>query len=403
MTLSPRGPSRNLAELGRQPVARQLGSVATRYQLPLAYRPAERKSPQRTITQNDKVYQNNLLEDPVRRVEAILFLAKEPLPSRKLSRYANLADGTEARTLVNQLNQRYEKRGSALHVEQVGGGYQLLTRGELAPWLRRLRHVPAETRLSSPALEALAVVAYRQPIPRAEVEAIRGVSCGEILRQLLEQDLIRIGGRGKDLGRPYLYVTTRKFLQLFGMRSLEQLPRADQWRRHASHGATHGNKVRTGTDQMASANSEKLQVEEEADVTLSNIIETTIIHPLASTPRSARGDLLGSKRLGTGDLVGKREEEDDDFEDEEEDEDEDDEDEEEEEEFEEDEEEDEFEDEELEEEEEFEDEDEEEEWDEVEDEVDADEEDEDDEDWDDDDWDDDEEDEEDEDEEEDWE
>ena len=392
MTLPPRVPSRNLAELGHQPVGRRLGSVATRYQLPLAYRPAKQKPPQRTLGQNDISCQTSLLEDPLCRVEAILFLAKEPLPSRKLSRYANLADGTEARTLVNQLNQRYEKRGSAFHVEQVGGGYQLLTRSEFAPWLRRLRHVPGEIRLSSPALEALAVVAYRQPIPRAEVEAIRGVSCGEILRQLLEQDLIRIGGRGKDLGRPYLYVTTRKFLQLFGMRSLEQLPRADQWRRHASHGATHDNKVRTGNDQMAPADSGKLQVEEEADVTLSNIIETTIIHPLASTPRSARGDLLGAKRREIEELVGKRDE-DEDFEED---------DEYEEEEFEEeDEEEDELEDEELEEDEEFEDEedDEEEEWNE----VDADEDEEEDEDWDDDDWDDDEEDEEEEEEEEDWE
>lgn len=392
---------RSTIQLVRTPVPRQLRSAAGRYCLPPALSPwANAPAPWAnaprwgTSTRDGPPPAARLLDEPLGRIEAVLFLAKEPIPSRKLSRYANLADGTEARTLVNQLNQRYDKRGSALRVEQVGGGYQILTRGQFAPWLRRMRHVPGETRLSSPALEALAVVAYRQPIPRAEVEAIRGVSCGEILRQLMESDLIRIGGRGQDLGRPYLYVTTRKFLQLFGMKSLEQLPRADQWRRGASLGATHNMKVRTDEGQRASADSSKLQVEEEADVTVSNIIENTIFHPLASTTLAARGDLSVADRSPLGASAAEREE--DDFEEDEDDEFEDDEeDEEEDEEFEDDEEE--LEEEEEEEEEEFEDDDEE--WDEVDEEEEEEEDEEDD--WDDDDWNDDEE--EEEEEEEDWE
>ena len=171
------------------------------------------------------------IEDKIARLLAVLFLGKEPLSTRKLSQYANLADGTEARTLVAHLNRQLDESGRAFRAESVAGGYQLVTRPKFAKWLRRLEHVPGEVRLSAPALETLAVVAYRQPVLRADVEAIRGVSCGEILSQLLSRDLIRIGGRSQELGRPYLYNTTKRFLQVFGLRSLDQLPRTDNWRR----------------------------------------------------------------------------------------------------------------------------------------------------------------------------
>ena len=132
--------------------------------------------------------------EQMRRVEAILLMAREPLSSRKLSKFANLEDATEARTMVRRLNEQYDQWERAFRVEEIAGGFQLLTRPVYGPWLRRLDHVPQETRLSPPAQETLAVVAYRQPTPRAEIEAIRGVSCGEILRQLLDRDLVRITG-----------------------------------------------------------------------------------------------------------------------------------------------------------------------------------------------------------------
>lgn len=166
----------------------------------------------------------------VQRVEAILFLAREPLNARKLAQFADLQDGTEARTLVRALNQQYNQQGYAFRVEDVAGGFQLLTRPQFAPWLRRLGHVPPETRLSTPAMETLAVIAYRQPVLRADIEAIRGVSCGEILRQLMERELVRIAGRSEELGRPYLYGTTKRFLQTFGMKNLDSLPRAEMLR-----------------------------------------------------------------------------------------------------------------------------------------------------------------------------
>jgi segregation and condensation protein B len=161
------------------------------------------------------------------RLEAILFLAREPLSSRKLAQLAHLADGTKARTLVRALNQRYDSEESAFRVEEIAGGFRLLTRPRYAPWLRRLHGSQTEVRLSAPTMETLAVVAYRQPLLRAEIEAIRGVQSGEILRQLIERNLVRIVGRSEELGRPLLYGTTRHFLQVFGLRHLEDLPRID--------------------------------------------------------------------------------------------------------------------------------------------------------------------------------
>lgn len=170
------------------------------------------------------------------RLEAVLFLARESLSSRKLAQWSGLADGTEARTLVRLLNQYYARRGTAFRVEEVASGYQLLTRPALGRWLRRQRS-EREIRLSPPALETLAVVAYLQPVLRAEIESIRGVQCGEILRQLMERGLVRLVDRADELGRPYRYGTTRQFLQLFGLRRLDELPRAEELRRKTSDGA----------------------------------------------------------------------------------------------------------------------------------------------------------------------
>jgi len=167
------------------------------------------------------------IEIRMRRLEAVFFLAREPLNTRKLSQHADLLDGTEARTLIRRLNQHFDQVGRAFRVEQVAGGFQLMTRRQFAGWLRRLGHVPNEIKLSNPALETLAVVAYRQPVMRVEIEAIRGVACGEILRQLLDRDLVRISGRSEELGRPFLYSTSKRFLMLFGLNSLEGLPRAE--------------------------------------------------------------------------------------------------------------------------------------------------------------------------------
>jgi segregation and condensation protein B len=164
---------------------------------------------------------------PLAMVEAVLLIADEPLPARRLAQAAGVADAGDARRLVRKLQALYDEDGSAFQVEELAGGYQLLTRSEYHRWLVRLRRGGLDVRLTPAARETLAIVAYRQAITRADVEVIRGVHCGEILRLLMEKGLIRIVGRHDSLGRPVLYGTTRKFLQVFGLKSVNDLPQAE--------------------------------------------------------------------------------------------------------------------------------------------------------------------------------
>jgi segregation and condensation protein B len=161
-------------------------------------------------------------------VEAALLAADEPLTLRRLAAVTGLADASEARRLVERLRTLYDRDGTAFQVEELAGGFQLLTRLEFHPWLARLRRAGNEMRLTPAARETLAIIAYRQPIARADVEAIRGVQSGDMLHQLMEKGLVRIAGRDESLGRPVLYATTRKFLQVFGLRSLRDLPQAQE-------------------------------------------------------------------------------------------------------------------------------------------------------------------------------
>jgi len=165
--------------------------------------------------------------DELARLEAALFLAREPLSTRRLAKLAGLSDGTRARTLLKELRRLQEDAGSPIRVEPIAGGFQLLTRAPFGPWIRRIVEPSGGSRLSLPALETLAVVAYRQPVTKADIEAIRGVGSDEMLRQLLDRDYVAIGGRAEDLGRPNVYVTTRHFLAAFGLASLEDLPPID--------------------------------------------------------------------------------------------------------------------------------------------------------------------------------
>lgn len=164
-------------------------------------------------------------------LEATLMAADEPLTARKLAQAAGLSDAAETRRLVSELQALYDGEGSAFQVEEVAGGFQLLTRPALYPWLARFRRTGGDLKLTPAARETLAIITYRQPIMRADVEAVRGVQCSDVLRLLMEKNLVRIVGRDKSLGRPVLYGTTRKFLQLYGFRSLRDLPRAEEFKR----------------------------------------------------------------------------------------------------------------------------------------------------------------------------
>ncbi|HZZ73099.1 MAG TPA: SMC-Scp complex subunit ScpB [Pirellulales bacterium] len=226
-----------------QPTATLLRSVAGRYSqncgAPARRGAARRVAPDSAIAHRGQTARGApsapagpLMRDAeLARVEAVLFLAREPLTSRKLANLARLADGTAARTLVRRLNRVYDLADTPFRVEEVAGGFILLTRAKFAAWLRRRFHSPIQLRLSAPAAETLAVIAYRQPVMRAEIEAIRGVQCDDILRHLMDRELVRIAGRATELGRPLLYGTTKRFLQVFGLRNLDDLPQAENLRR----------------------------------------------------------------------------------------------------------------------------------------------------------------------------
>jgi segregation and condensation protein B len=162
-------------------------------------------------------------------VEAALFAGDEPLSVRRLSAVTGIQDIDEVSGALRRLHGLYQRGASAFQVQELAGGHQLLTRPEFHPWLVRLRQSSAEVRLSPAARETLTIVAYRQPIMRADIETIRGVQCGDVLRVLMEKGMVRIAGRHTSLGRPVLYGTTKKFLQFFGLKSLEDLPEVKRW------------------------------------------------------------------------------------------------------------------------------------------------------------------------------
>ncbi len=165
------------------------------------------------------------------RLEAVLFVTDEPLSVRRLVQLATLADVEEANQLIERLNAAYDKTGSAFRVERVAVGFRLLTRRDFVFWLDKLHQRQSSLKLTPPMLETLAIVAYRQPLTRADLEAVRGVQSSEMLKQLMERELIRIAGEDDSLGRPFLYETTRRFLELYGLQTLDDLPMSDRLRR----------------------------------------------------------------------------------------------------------------------------------------------------------------------------
>lgn len=165
--------------------------------------------------------------EPRRVVEAVLFAADSPLAPAKIASILGVGDARDVRKHVTDLNEEYEARGQSFRIEEVAGGFQMLTLPVYNTWLTKLLRARQETKLSGAAMETLAVVAYKQPVTRAEIEAVRGVAAGEMLSRLREINLVKIVGRAEDLGRPLLYGTTRRFLEVFGLASLEDLPQVE--------------------------------------------------------------------------------------------------------------------------------------------------------------------------------
>lgn len=179
-------------------------------------------------------------------VEALLFATDRPLTPKAIAqalqgaaKFSPSPETTahekitvdEVTATIEQLETQLSTEGSSLMVQGISGGYRLMTRPEAAIWTNRLFEQPKAPRLSQPALETLAVIAYRQPIGRAEIESVRGVAVDGVVATLLERKVIRVAGRSDQPGRPLLYETTPLFLELFGLKTLDELPNADELRR----------------------------------------------------------------------------------------------------------------------------------------------------------------------------
>ena len=171
---------------------------------------------------------SDFVRDPLMaRLEAVLFAAEEPIPARRLAKVLGLASDAEASQLVAGLQEALRKDGSAFEPSALGDGYQMTTRPELAPVLQPWLSAQESAAPSEATLKTLAVVAYRQPVTRADVDAVRGAPSAEILRSLVESGWVQVVGQEDSLGRPKLYGTTRKFLQEFCLRNLGELPKVE--------------------------------------------------------------------------------------------------------------------------------------------------------------------------------
>ncbi len=166
-------------------------------------------------------------------IEAVLFASDEPLSAERL---ANIVEtpAKQIRQHIKNLNDKYQANNNAFRIEQIAGGYQMLTLSPYNHWLKKLLRARGDSKLSPAAMETLAIIAYKQPVIRADIEAIRGVAVNELVRSLMEKGLVKIVGRAEVLGRPMLYGTTKKFLEVFGLNALKDLPKNEELKKPLS-------------------------------------------------------------------------------------------------------------------------------------------------------------------------
>ncbi len=171
------------------------------------------------------------------RVEALLFASERSLSETKMKTVLGIEDDDATKQIkvaIETLNSSYDSEARAFRIERIAGGYRVMTREEFAPLVSRLHAERQQQKLSQAALETLSIIAYRQPVMRAEIEVIRGVACGDVLRGLMDRRLVKIVGRAEELGRPMLYGTTKEFLAIFGLANLNDLPDVQGLAREAS-------------------------------------------------------------------------------------------------------------------------------------------------------------------------
>jgi segregation and condensation protein B len=164
-----------------------------------------------------------MMDDIKNIIESLLFVAEEPLTVERLAKIISESQTGQIRQALEELAAEYAARQGGFFLNEIAGGYQFRTRPEHIQWITRLLQ-PKPLQLSKAALETLAIIAYKQPAIRSDIEHIRGVDCGGVLRVLLERKFIRVLGRRELPGRPLIYATTKRFLEVFGLKNLEDLP-----------------------------------------------------------------------------------------------------------------------------------------------------------------------------------
>lgn len=160
--------------------------------------------------------------------EALLFASPQPLPANKIANVVGNTDARAVRKAIDKLTQEYQEQGHAFQVQEIAGGFQVRTRPDFAEHVQQLKRERDDSRMSQAALESLAIIAYKQPVTRADIVAIRGVESDEVIRGLARRGYIKIVGRKEEPGRPLLYGTTQTFLERFGINSLRDLPKLDE-------------------------------------------------------------------------------------------------------------------------------------------------------------------------------
>ena len=160
-------------------------------------------------------------------LEALLLTTHHPLTAGRIAEVLDLPSTKPIRKAIKELNEAYSSSNRSFRIEQVAGGYQILTLPEFGDLLKKFHQKEVDAKLTKAAIETLAIIAYKQPILRADVESIRGVACGETIRSLMEKHLVKIAGRAEEPGRPILYGTTKRFLELFGLNSVKDLPQPE--------------------------------------------------------------------------------------------------------------------------------------------------------------------------------
>jgi len=174
------------------------------------------------------VYFSDVMENVKGVVEALLFSTDEPLSISKIHSVLGEATQEEIKNAINELKLEYDTHNHSFRLQEIAGGYLLLTLPEYKNWQEKLHKTEEDKKFSSAALETLAIIAYKQPIKRVDIEAIRGVQSSQIIQGLMEKKLVRIVGREDVPGAPILYGTTKFFLDMFGLRSIEDLPKTEE-------------------------------------------------------------------------------------------------------------------------------------------------------------------------------